>query len=258
MLSCLVIALVIMSQSSAATDSETTVVCTPVVKRTRGGNEPEPATERLLTKRPRNQWKREVSLEDLRGAMASFAQERDWDQFHTPRNIMLALVGEVGELAELFQWAGDAKCDVGLPSWEDKERVHLGEELSDVLLYLVRLADRCDIDLPAAVLRKMEKNKAKYPASKVRGSSRKYNQYQSEKVWEELSCEEVVQAASLVGLPKLEHQAAEEADRKEELLGYLTTTKDMDRSTARAMLVRVANTLAKLKRDVDVAKCSEQ
>ena len=97
----------------------------------------------------------------LRQQLRSFAKERDWDQFHTPRNICLALVGEVGELCELFQWKGDGGCGEGLPGWEDKKREHLGEECADVLLYLIRLADKCGIDLPAAASRKIARNAAK-------------------------------------------------------------------------------------------------
>ena len=116
-----------------------------------------------------------VTLESLRADMAAFATERDWGQFHTPRNLVLALTGEVGELAELFQWRGEV--GVGLPGWSAREREHLGEELSDVLLYLVRLSDRCGVDLGAAALRKMGLNRKKYPADKAKGRSDKYTAY---------------------------------------------------------------------------------
>ncbi|KAH7682991.1 dCTP diphosphatase protein [Dioscorea alata] len=102
-----------------------------------------------------------VTLVDLKRKMAEFARERDWDQFHSPRNLLLALVGEVGELSEIFQWKGEVPK--GLPGWDEKEKEHLGEELSDVLLYLVRLSDICGVDLGQAVLRKMELNASKYP-----------------------------------------------------------------------------------------------
>ena len=117
-----------------------------------------------------------ISLEDLRGIMANFVDEREWHKFHTPRNILLALVGEVGEVAELFQFRGEVAK--GCADWSEKDRVHLGEELSDVLLYLVRLSDLCNIDLPAAALRKVERNKAKYPVDRCRGRSDKYTAYQ--------------------------------------------------------------------------------
>lgn len=113
-----------------------------------------------------------VTLEDLRARMAAFVHEREWHRFHQPRNVLLALVGEVGELAEIFQWRGEVPVGLG-PSWAAADTTHLGEELSDVLLYLLRLADLCSIDLPAATLRKIEKNAAKYPAHLARGSSDK-------------------------------------------------------------------------------------
>jgi dCTP diphosphatase len=119
----------------------------------------------------------DVTLEDLRVRLADFANDRDWNQYHTPRNLLLAMVGEVGELSEIFQWRGDAGCAPGLPGWKSADREHLGEEMSDVLLYLLRLADRCEVDLGRAVLRKLRKNAEKYPAAKVRGSSRKYTEY---------------------------------------------------------------------------------
>ncbi|OAY32890.1 dCTP pyrophosphatase 1 [Manihot esculenta] len=114
-----------------------------------------------------------VSLDLLKKKMAEFAQERDWDRFHSPRNLLLALVGEVGELSEIFQWKGEVPK--GLPDWKEEEKIHLGEELSDVLLYLVRLSDICGIDLGKAALRKVELNAIKYPVGMCKGSSKKYN-----------------------------------------------------------------------------------
>nr|XP_023898106.1 dCTP pyrophosphatase 1-like [Quercus suber]POE53797.1 dctp pyrophosphatase 1 [Quercus suber] len=115
-----------------------------------------------------------VTLEHLRKRMAEFAKERDWDQFHSPRNLLLALVGEIGELSEIFQWKGEVPR--GLPDWKDEEKQHLGEELSDVLLYLVRLSDICGIDLGKAALKKLELNAIKYPVMLSKGSSKKYTQ----------------------------------------------------------------------------------
>ncbi|CAI9762824.1 unnamed protein product [Fraxinus pennsylvanica] len=114
----------------------------------------------------------ELTLVELKEKMALFAKERDWDQFHSPRNLLLALVGEVGELSEIFQWKGEVPR--GLPDWEEEEKLHLGEELSDVLLYLVRLSDICGIDLSKAALRKIELNAIKYPISLCKGSSQKH------------------------------------------------------------------------------------
>ncbi|KAL0342538.1 UNVERIFIED_CONTAM: dCTP pyrophosphatase 1 [Sesamum calycinum] len=103
---------------------------------------------------------KDVSLQELRHRLAEFARVRGWDQYHSPRNLLLALVGEVGELSEIFQWKGEV--EKGLPNWShDKE--HLEEELSDVLLYLVQLADVCGLDLGQAALTKILKNAQKYP-----------------------------------------------------------------------------------------------
>jgi len=111
------------------------------------------------------------SLEELAARLAEFARERDWDQFHAPKNLAMALAGEVGELLEHFQWLSEQQS-ADLPP-EVKDAVAL--EMADVLLYLVRLADKLEIDLGASALRKIDMNAAKYPVGKFRGSSRKYD-----------------------------------------------------------------------------------
>ena len=113
----------------------------------------------------------------LRDELRDFAAERDWDKFHTPRNLCLALTGEVGEVAECFQWRPDAECAPSLPAWTAAEKEHLGEELADCLMYLVRLADRSGVDLAEAARAKLAKNRAKYPAERCKGSSAKYTSY---------------------------------------------------------------------------------
>ncbi|XP_037545770.1 glutamyl-tRNA(Gln) amidotransferase subunit B, mitochondrial [Nematolebias whitei] len=115
------------------------------------------------------------SMEDLRRMQAEFTDERDWNQFHQPRNLLLAMVGEVGEVSELFQWKGEVA--EGLPDWTESEREQLAHELSDVLIYLLELSEKCRVDLPQAVLRKMALNRLKYPASRVHGSAKKYTEY---------------------------------------------------------------------------------
>ncbi|XP_034543319.1 glutamyl-tRNA(Gln) amidotransferase subunit B, mitochondrial [Notolabrus celidotus] len=117
----------------------------------------------------------EPTIEDIRRMQAEFTDERDWNQFHQPRNLLLAMVGEVGEVSELFQWRGEVA--EGLPDWTESEREQLAQELSDVLIYLVELAEKCRVDLPQAVLRKMALNRLKYPANKVHGSAKKYTEY---------------------------------------------------------------------------------
>ena len=117
------------------------------------------------------------SLRCIMEKQKEFAEEREWNQYHTPRNLVLALVGEVGELAEVFQWKSDEMAPPGLSKFSSDEREHLGEELSDVLLYLTRLADVCGIDLARAVKDKMDKNAAKYPVNVCKGKSDKYTEY---------------------------------------------------------------------------------
>lgn len=110
-------------------------------------------------------------LHDLRDELRAFAAARDWDQFHSPRNLATALAVEAAELLEPFQWLGDEQGRDPPP----ETRVAVEEEMADVLLYLVRLADKLDVDLAAAARAKIVKNAAKYPVDKSRGSSRKYD-----------------------------------------------------------------------------------
>ena len=112
------------------------------------------------------------SLLSLRDALREFSAARDWDQFHSPRNLAAALSVEAAELLEPFQWLTDEQSR-NLPP---ETRAAVEQELADVLLYLVRLADRLDVDLAAAARAKIVRNGAKYPVEKARGSSRKYDQ----------------------------------------------------------------------------------
>jgi len=110
------------------------------------------------------------ALTELRERLREFAAERDWGQFHSPKNLAIALSVEAAELLEHFQWVTE-EASQRLPA---AELARVREELADVLLYLVRLADRLGVDLIAAAKDKIELNARKYPASEVRGSSRKY------------------------------------------------------------------------------------
>jgi NTP pyrophosphatase (non-canonical NTP hydrolase) len=110
-------------------------------------------------------------LRELTEALRVFAAERDWDQFHSPRNLATALAVEAAELLEPFQWLTEEQSR-NLPA---DTRSAVEEELADVLLYLIRLADKLDVDLDAAARAKLQKNAAKYPVEKSRGSSRKYD-----------------------------------------------------------------------------------
>ena len=102
-----------------------------------------------------------IDTDGLTAALQRFADERDWNRFHSPRSLVLALVGEVGELAEIFQWLDD---DAAARLRDDPARfTHLQEEIADVLLYLTRLAMVSGVDLDTAVRDKMAKNAIKYP-----------------------------------------------------------------------------------------------
>ena len=109
----------------------------------------------------------------LREKIRAFAEVREWDQFHSPKNLSMALMVEVAELMEHFQWLTEEQS--GNLSAEKKSAV--AEELADVLLYLVRLSDKLDIDLLEASLHKLKENELKYPVNKVRGSAKKYSEY---------------------------------------------------------------------------------
>lgn len=111
----------------------------------------------------------------LTESLRRFTAERDWEQFHSPKNLAMALAAETGELLEHFQWLTEAQSR-DLPP-DKKHRV--AEEIADVQNYLIRLADQLGIDIPAAVHAKIRQNEAKYPADKVRGDARKYNEYGS-------------------------------------------------------------------------------
>lgn len=115
-----------------------------------------------------------TSLESLRDHLRVFAKERDWDQYHTPKNLSMALIGEAAELIEHFQWVEGAQSHI----LAEKTRQSVEEELADILIYLVRISDKLDINLYDAVERKIAINEKKYPADKVRGSARKYTEYE--------------------------------------------------------------------------------
>ncbi|MBU0602736.1 MAG: nucleotide pyrophosphohydrolase [Gammaproteobacteria bacterium] len=110
-------------------------------------------------------------LRTLRDLIRQFVDERDWAQFHTPKNLAMAMSIEAAEVMEHFQWLPTGR------ELDEARRLAVGHELADVLVYLVRLADTLEIDLPAAVADKMQLNREKYPAERVRGDARKYTEY---------------------------------------------------------------------------------
>jgi NTP pyrophosphatase (non-canonical NTP hydrolase) len=117
-----------------------------------------------------------MDLDLLRQRLRAFAAERDWDQFHSPKNLAMALSVEVAELVEHFQWLTEAES----AALDPDTRQAVEDEVADVLMYLVRLADKLDVDLAVAVDRKLVANAAKYPADRVRGRADKYDTYTNE------------------------------------------------------------------------------
>jgi dCTP diphosphatase len=113
-------------------------------------------------------------LTELRDALRAFAAERDWDQFHSAKNLAMAISIEAAELMEHFQWAAE-QVDLQL---DPRRRAAVSEELADVFMYTVRLADRLGVDLLAAATAKINKNAERYPADRVRGSAKKYTDYE--------------------------------------------------------------------------------
>jgi dCTP diphosphatase len=110
-------------------------------------------------------------LTQLRDALREFAAERDWDQFHSPKNLASALSVEAAELLECFQWLTEEQSRNLTP----EQHAHVREELADVLNYLVRLADKLDVNLLEAARDKIGQNALKYPVAKAKGSIRKYS-----------------------------------------------------------------------------------
>ncbi len=113
------------------------------------------------------------NLNDIQTAIKTFATERDWDKFHSPKNLSMALSIEAAELMEHFQWLTEAESH----NLDDKKFKEVRDEIADVQVYLLRLAQKLDIDILQAVEQKMEKNRQKYPIDKAYGSSRKYTEY---------------------------------------------------------------------------------
>ena len=113
-----------------------------------------------------------TDLESLRNQLRTFAADRDWDQFHSPKNLAAALTVEAAELLEHFQWLTEAESQQLPPEALNEVRT----EVADVLLYLIRISDKLGIDLIAAAKAKMVLNAVKYPVEKARGNSKKYTE----------------------------------------------------------------------------------
>ena len=139
-------------------------------RRGRGSGSPPPAAA-AAGRRRAGRYGTAVTLDDLAADLRRFAAERDWGQFHTPKNLAISLAVETGEVLEHVQWGSDTEIAARLA--RPAGRAALGEELADVLIYLVRLADIAGVDLLAAATAKLAANGQRYPADEVRGSSAK-------------------------------------------------------------------------------------
>lgn len=118
----------------------------------------------------------EVQYTDIRDRLRQFVAERDWAQFHTPKNLASALTVEAAELLEIFQWLPTGKAE----ELDEQARTAIRHEMADVLNYLVMLADALDVDLFAASMEKIVLNAIKYPVLQVKGDARKYTEYEAE------------------------------------------------------------------------------
>jgi len=114
-----------------------------------------------------------TGLDELALQLREFARARDWEQFHSPKNLAMALIAECGELVDHFRWLSEEQSQ----SLEPDKREQVTMELADILIFLVRLADRLDVDLLTAASRKIALNESRYPTEKVFGSAKKANEY---------------------------------------------------------------------------------
>jgi NTP pyrophosphatase (non-canonical NTP hydrolase) len=113
-------------------------------------------------------------LTELRDRLRGFVRERDWEQFHSPKNLAMAMIVEAAELVEHFQWATEQESrELG-----DEQRIKVEQEIADTFIYLLRLSDVLGMDLIDAAHRKMDLNAKKYPADKARGRNDKYTAYE--------------------------------------------------------------------------------
>jgi dCTP diphosphatase len=113
-----------------------------------------------------------LDIGKVKAHLRTFARERDWEKFHTPKNLVMALSGEVGELTELFQWLTPEESTRVMEDPGSAEAVR--QELADVMIYVIRLLDSLGIDIEQALWRKLQANAGKYPVSRVKGKARKY------------------------------------------------------------------------------------
>jgi len=114
-----------------------------------------------------------MNLKEIRQRLAKFAQARNWDQFHSPKNLSMALAAEAAELLEIFQWLTDEQSKEIVN--DEKEMALIREEIADVMIYLVRLSDKLGVDIEKAILDKIKVNEEKYPVHLSKDNALKYN-----------------------------------------------------------------------------------
>ena len=114
-----------------------------------------------------------MDISAIQQKLRDFAAERNWDQFHSPKNLAMALAGEAGELLELFQWLTEEESTAGKLASKDLYKIR--EELADILLYLIRIGDKLSLDLEEAAWDKIRVNETKYPVNLSRDNAVKYN-----------------------------------------------------------------------------------
>jgi NTP pyrophosphatase (non-canonical NTP hydrolase) len=117
-----------------------------------------------------------IDINKFKQTFSEFVQQRDWDQVHNPKNIAMALTVEAAELLEIFQWLSPEEAQNAKNNPVIKEKI--SHELADIMIYLIRLSDKAEINLQRAIIEKMELNAQKYPATLVKGCNKKYNEYQ--------------------------------------------------------------------------------
>jgi NTP pyrophosphatase (non-canonical NTP hydrolase) len=114
------------------------------------------------------------SLDTLNQRLKAFAQERDWEQFHSPKNLSMALIAEAAELVEHFQWLSEEQSY----QLDSAKRDAVAMEMADILIFLIRCAERLDIDLVQSAWKKIAINETRYPANRVRGDARRAAEYE--------------------------------------------------------------------------------
>lgn len=117
---------------------------------------------------------RDAKLSELTREVQSFCEARDWDQFHGPKDLAIGVVTEASELLALFRFLSEREAGDLLS--DPAKKLAVEEEVADVLFFILRFAQRFDVDLPAALKRKLERNAARYPIEKARGKNRKYTE----------------------------------------------------------------------------------